>query len=229
MTTNDKSGEGVKKPNVLIADNQYLVTESLVMLIRQSNRFSLAGLAASISELKVLLKENPQTNLLIIDYFLLDFNGMDLLKTVVSVVPEMKILILTHQVRVADVKEFDRIGVRSILYKTAGPEEIFQAMDNTMAGRKYYSDEVLNLLIENRSARDEGTAPVLLTPSEIDITRLIANGFTTREIAEKKHLSLHTVMAHRRNIFRKLGINSISELIMYAIKAGLIDNIEYNI
>jgi DNA-binding NarL/FixJ family response regulator len=225
----NNTGKGILKPQIIIADNQYLVTESLVMLLRQSNRFNLAGLAASTSELKALLKENPDTRLLIVDYFLLDFHGFDELKSLVSTVADMKTLILTHHVRLSDIKEFDRIGIRNILYKIAGPEEILQAIDTTLGGRKYYSDEALNLLIENRSVRDEGTAPLLLTPSEIDITRLIAHGLTTRQIAEKKHLSSHTVMAHRRNIFRKLAINSISELIMYAIKAGLIDNIEYNI
>jgi DNA-binding NarL/FixJ family response regulator len=58
---------------------------------------------------------------------------------------------------------------------------------------------------------------------------MIAEGMTTKQIAASKSISFHTVMTHRKNIFRKLGVNSSSELIMFAIKAGWIDNIEYYI
>ncbi len=219
-----------KKPqNIIIADRQYLVTESLAMLIKQSTKYRLTGQAASTTELKALLKETPEPGLLITDFFLLDYNGFDHLKLLISENPGLKVLILTNHVPPADINELNRIGVRNIIYKTAGPDEIMQAIDATTQGRKYYSDEVLDILIENKSNRAEVFAPVNLTPSEIEITRLIANGLTTKEIAAQKHLSFHTVMSHRKNIFKKLGINNTSELIMYAIRAGLIDNIEYYI
>ena len=68
-----------------------------------------------------------------------------------------------------------------------------------------------------------------LTDSEMEIVRLIAEGLTTKEIASRKYISFHTVITHRKNIFRKLGVSSVSELIMYAIKAGWINMIEYHI
>jgi DNA-binding CsgD family transcriptional regulator len=68
-----------------------------------------------------------------------------------------------------------------------------------------------------------------LTASEIEIVRLVAEGLTTKEIAIRKHISFHTVATHRKNIFRKLGVTNASELLMYAIKAGIIDTIEYHI
>jgi len=68
-----------------------------------------------------------------------------------------------------------------------------------------------------------------LTASETEIVRLIAQGMTTKEIAAQKFLSFHTVMTHRRNILRKLGVSNASELIMYAVSSGIIDTIEYNI
>ena len=68
-----------------------------------------------------------------------------------------------------------------------------------------------------------------LTPSEIEIVRLIADGLTTKEIAVRKNISFHTVMTHRKNIFRKLDVNNTSELIKYAMKANIIGDIEYYI
>ena len=71
--------------------------------------------------------------------------------------------------------------------------------------------------------------PDQLTPSEKTILREIALGKTTKEIAAEKNLSFHTVNAHRRNIYRKLGLNSVNEVTRYALQAGLIDLLEYYI
>ena len=121
------------------------------------------------------------------------------------------------------------MGIKNLIYKTAGPEEIFAAMDSAIRNKKYYSDEVLDLLLENSQAPNESTEPAYLTPAEIKVVKLIANGLTTKEIAAQINNSYHTVMSHRKNIFRKLNINNSSELVMYAVRAGLIDNIEYHI
>ena len=68
-----------------------------------------------------------------------------------------------------------------------------------------------------------------LTATETEIVRLITQGFTTKEIADKRNLSFHTVITHRKNIFRKLNINSTSELMIYAMRSGIIDSLEYYI
>jgi len=217
------------KINILIADNQFLITDTLVRIVESTERLNFIGLAESAEELRSLLAKHPETNLVITDYHLLDFSGLDELERMKHAHPTTKILILTNQVKVNEINEFSKAGIKNIVYKTAGYQELLNAIDFTLQGKKYYSDEILDLLIENKTERDEVIAPVLLTPTEIEITRLIATGMTTKEIASEKHVSFHTVMAHRKNIFRKLNIKNTSELIMYAIKAGLIDNIEYYI
>jgi len=75
--------------------------------------------------------------------------------------------------------------------------------------------------------RNSGNAT--LTTSELEIVKLIAGGMTTKEIANKKNISFHTVISHRKNIFKKLSINNSSELIMFAIRKGLIDSVDYSI
>jgi len=218
------------KPHpTIIADIQFLITESLHLLINQAHGYELKGITDNVYGLRKLLGKNPETRLLITDFFLLDYKGFDDLKEILSQYPELKILILTHQVKPGDVNEFKKAGIKNIIYKTAGREEILQAMQYTLQGKKFYSDEIMDMLIEGNSTRDEEVTASTLTPAEIEITRLIASGLTTKEIAAQKHKSFHTVMSHRKNIFRKLNINSTSELVMYAIRAGLIDNIEYYI
>ena len=68
-----------------------------------------------------------------------------------------------------------------------------------------------------------------LTPTETEILRDVALGLTTREIAEKRYSSFHTVNTHRKNIFRKIGVNNVHEATRYALRAGLVDSAEYYI
>jgi DNA-binding NarL/FixJ family response regulator len=116
-----------------------------------------------------------------------------------------------------------------IILKTAGKEELFEAINATLKGKKYYSNELLEILFEVTDRKTTAEDTVQLTNSEIEIVRFIADGLTTKEIAAKKFISYHTVITHRKNIFRKLGVSSVSELIMHAIKAGWINYIEYYI
>ena len=115
------------------------------------------------------------------------------------------------------------------MLKTAGREELFEALTATIKGKKYYSSELLEMLFELSEKKNSGEETGQLTSSELEIVRLISEGLTTKEIAARKYISFHTVITHRKNIFRKLGVSSVSELIMYALKAGWINLIEYHI
>ena len=85
------------------------------------------------------------------------------------------------------------------------------------------------LLKENLTISKNKSTNIHLTKKEFEIIRLIAQGLSTKKIAAKDFLSVHTVNTHRKNIFKKLGINNTSELIMYAVKTGIVDTTEYYI
>ena len=124
----------------------------------------------------------------------------------------------------------NNIGIHNIVNKTADKEEILNALEATVKAKKYYSENILEILFEfQERKKTSDNIDEQLTCSEIGIIRLIADGYTTKEIASRKNISFHTVMSHRKNIFRKLGVNNISELLMYSVKAGLIGTIEYHI
>ena len=103
------------------------------------------------------------------------------------------------------------------------------AFNAAIAGKKYFCSEVLDLLLERKSASRQLQEPGKLTTAEIEIVRQISQGLTTKEIALQKHLSFHTIITHRKNIFRKLSISNTSELLMYAMRTGIIDSTEYYI
>ena len=210
----------------MIADPQFLVVESLKMLLNQDEQFSVQDVAQTKRELTISLS-NAMIDLLIIDPILLDFDGFDELKQVKMLYPDINILVLTNSITKTEFTEFSKIGIRNIIYKMAGKTELLMAVDAALKGKKYFSEEILDLILELNETKGVPEEPVHLTNSEIEIVRMISSGLTTKEIAFQKNISFHTVNTHRKNIFRKMGVTNASELIMQAIKAGWIDNIEY--
>jgi DNA-binding NarL/FixJ family response regulator len=216
-----------KPVQVLIADSQFLITESLKLILQNDGRFIVHKVVTEQNDLINTLKLK-NVLILIIDPSLVDIAGFNELKEIKCSFSELKFLVLTNNVSKKELHEFNSIGITNIVLKTAGKEEIIEALNAVLNGKKHYSNELLDLLFEtNERKNSEETGQ--LTNSELDIVRLIAEGLTTKEIAAKKFISFHTVISHRKNIFRKLGVTSISELIMYSIKAGWINTIEYHI
>jgi DNA-binding NarL/FixJ family response regulator len=211
---------------IVIADFQFLVVESLKTILGNDDRFFVAGIVNSQAGLiKILEKE--LCGLLITDISMFDYNGIDDLQRIKLRFPNFPVLILTNSVSKTEFTELSKIGIKNIIYKTAKLDEILSAVDAALRGKKYYADEILDLILEMGESKSVTEEPTHLTSSEIEIVRLIAGGLTTKEIASKKNISFHTVNTHRKNIFRKMGVTNASELIIQAIKAGWIDNIEY--
>jgi len=217
-----------KKTNIIIADSQYLVVETLKSLIKADVRYSIAGIAGTQIDLYKIL-ETVNNGLLITDFANIDYDGIDDLKTIRLKYPQLSVLILTNSITKQEFSGFSKLGIRNIIYKTADKDELFSAIESTLKGKKFYSDEVLDLFLDLNESKYIPEDPKYLTASEIEIVKLIADGMTTKEIASKRNISYHTVNTHRKNIFRKVEVSNASELIIHAIKAGWIDNIEYYI
>lgn len=213
---------------VLIADSQFLITESLKNILNNDSRFSVNKVVTEKGELFQSLKA-LNISILIIDPSLFDLTSISELKEITETFPNLKLMVISNSLSRKELNELNNLGVTNIILKTADQEEIGEAMNSLLKGKKYYSGELLDLLFDSTERKSTGEEPGQLTNSEIEIVRLICDGLTTKEIASRKFISFHTVISHRKNIFRKLGVTSISELIMYAIKAGWINTIEYNI
>jgi len=214
--------------HVIIADSQFLVVEALKSLLEKDGRFHVAGIAATKKDLLHLL-EMATKKLLITDFINLDDNGIDLLKTIRVLHPEILVLVLTNTLSKGEFNALTKLGIKNIIYKSADKDELFSAIEATLKGKKFYADEILDQILETGDNKLTAESEKNLTTSEIEIVKLIAEGLTTKEIALKRNISHHTVNTHRKNIFRKTEVSNASELIMHAIKAGWINNIEYYI
>jgi DNA-binding NarL/FixJ family response regulator len=216
------------KIKIIIADSQFLITEGLKSFLQEKGFFIIEAIVTSEKELNAVLK-NKKVNLLISGYQAGQDFGSGFITRIKKQYPGLSILIISNSLTKNDLIKIKEAGIQDIIYKTSGREEILNAIDYTLKEKKYYPEEIFDMLLESSESDAENDKFRKLTSSEIEIVKLVANGMTAKEIASKKNLSIHTINTHRKNIFKKLAVNNVSELIIVAIKAGWIDNIEYYI
>ena len=211
--------------NYILADNQELTRLSLEYLVRQ-NEHNNVYRATDKAGLIQLLKEH-ESAIVLLDYTLFDFSDVDQL----IIVSER--FALSHWVLISDelTPAFLRQVVYashlfSIVFKDSPVKEIRDTLQAVSHHERYISQRALEAIITQQQDDEQ---PGLLTPTERDIVKSIAQGKTTKEIAAERYSSVHTVTTHRKNIFRKLEVNSAREVVKYAIRAGLVDSSEFYI
>lgn len=227
---------------VVIADTHFLTSEGVLSLLSSQSQYVVAGSATNRQELYRLLRDEPGY-LLITDPATFDYRGTDSLKILKELFPKVEIMLLTNTFEASDLLAYIQLGIRNFSLKTGNRGALLSALAAATSGASYFAPELSALQQEIGLGNPENSRSVtpvpprenapatrhLLTESEMEIVRLIASGLTTKEIATRRFLSFHTVNTHRKNIFRKLQVKSISELVMMAVKAGWIDPIEYYI
>ncbi len=213
--------------SIVICDSQYLIVEALKTIIDRWPEYAVQGYANNIRDLNEKL-QTLKPDFLITDFRTIERVAFETVGNIMKEFTDLHTIILTNQLNRNELNELNRIGIKSILYKTATDDDIKAALDAALKNKKYYSDEVLDVLMDVQEEVADNKQ-VSLTPTELEIVKLIANGLTTKEIAEQKHVSFHTIVSHRKNIFRKLEINSVSELVVYALRSGLSDSLDFNI
>ena len=216
------------KPKIIIADTQFLTLNSMVQMIESEKKYTVCGLAENMEDLLRLLKADIP-DLLITDINLFDYDSPDDLKLIIQEHHIPAVLILTNRLTNIEVGMLLRAGFKNISLKTDEREDLLSSIEMSLKQQKQISGQILLMLTDRAEEKDHDAESSVLTQSELEIVKLIAEGYTTKEIALKKHNSFHTVMTHRKNIFRKLGINNVSELIRFAVRNGLTDYLEYNI
>ncbi len=118
----------------------------------------------------------------------------------------------------------------SFLLKHSSEEEFKEAVKSVLKGNRYICNYVSNQILNNWQKESVEKSPKsILTTTEIEILKEIALGKSTKEIASNRNISIHTVMTHRKNIFRKIEVNSVYEASKYAMRAGIVDWVEYYI
>jgi len=214
---------------ILIADSQVLTREGITSVLKNTGNYDIIGYIESNNELFGFL-ENNTPSILIIDPYRLDDFLISHLAKLTGIFPASRILVLTGNPVNENIIKILESGITHFISKYCTKDELVNALTAIEKNENFLCKEVVEALLkENLIISKNKSANTHLTKKEFEIIHLIAQGLTTKEIAAKDFLSVHTVNTHRKNILKKLGINNTSELIMYAVKTGIVDTTEYYI
>ena len=174
------------------------------------------------------LRQHPDA-IVVLDYTLFDINDVEELQILHDRFPEVRWLLFSVDLSLDFVKRVMAMGHGfSVLLKESPMHEIREAIDYAIHNRRYICQRTTEqLFAPEQQSTDEDE--IKLTRTEVEILKDIALGMTTKEIAEKRYSSFHTINTHRKNIFRKIGVNNVHEATKYALRAGLVDSAEYYI
>jgi DNA-binding NarL/FixJ family response regulator len=224
---NDISGKITNLSTVILADNQYVTAAGIYFSIRDYNASIQIFEAANKKELINELLRNPQS-LIVLDYALFDFAGPEELIIIQHRYPESHFLLFSEELTEDFLKRVTcSTEAFSIILKDCSKEEIYSALQSIFTSKRFICHHVINQLSTKKQV--DTTDNKKLTATEKEILRLMAMGKSTKEIAAERFLSIHTVITHRKNIFRKLEINNLHEATKYALRAGIIDSSDYYI
>ena len=211
--------------NYIIADNQELTRFALESLLKTYEgatvyrAFDRAGLVA-------LLREH-ESAVVLLDYTLFDFADEDQLLIVAERFNLSSWILISDELTPQFIRRVVYLSHQfSVVFKDGPMSEIREALQAANRHSRYLSQRALETIITQQK---EGETSSILTTTEMEIVKAIALGKTTKEIAAERFSSVHTITTHRKNIFRKLGINTAHEAVKYALRAGLVDPSEFYI
>ncbi len=229
---------------VLIADDHKLVRDGLKSILKQySGEMQIAGEAASGQEALDRLEKSP-ADLVLMDINMPVLNGIEATRLVRERFPEVKVIMLTMADNEQWVRQSLEAGAQGYVLKSAGRRELLHAIRSVAEGEEYFSTGVTRMLLEKQpspaadqravaaaagaqiddgysvaGAAQEATA---ISPRELEVLRLIAQGYTNHQISELLFTSRRTIETHRQHLLEKTGCNNTATLILYAASHGLL-------
>ncbi len=217
-----------EQKSIIIIDDHPLFREGLKTIISRDDRFKVIGEAGSGHEgLEITKRLKP--DLVIVDISLPDQSGIQLTRDLRRLFSETKILIVSMHSKIDYIAEAFQAGATGYVVKESASERLLQGLKSVVKGDYYLDSSVSHAVVENlmksplKAAKITDADYASLTPREQEVMRFLAEGLSSKAVAEKLFISPKTVENHRANIMNKLGLHSTIELVRYAAKLGLID------
>ena len=223
---------------IIIADNQPLTALAVETLARDIIKQGIAGSASDSDlqiayasnriELAAMLREDNCSTSVVLDFTLFDFPNTESLVILSEANKHASWLLLSDELTADFLRyvlyETQNIGVA---YKDATIDILRESLRYTLRGERYIAQHATEVLLQKAAAQEKQTDD--LTQTEREVLKSIALGKTTKEIAAERFSSIHTINSHRKNIFRKLGVNCAHDAMKYAFRSGLVDESEFYI
>jgi DNA-binding NarL/FixJ family response regulator len=209
---------------VLLVDDHQMMRDGLRALLEKEPRVEVVGEAREGKE-AVEQVATLAPDVVVMDVALPGMNGVEATRQIANQHPTVKVLALSTYADRRYVENMLKAGARGYVVKVAGCGELVKAVESVHQGKFYLSPDVTDFVVEGLvgPARRDARASVFerLGPREREVLQLIAEGRTTKEVAERLGVAAKTIETHRRNIGRKTGLRSVAELTKYAIREGL--------
>ena len=209
----------MSKINVLLTDDHQIIIDGLKSLLKNQDEINVAAEACNGRE-AIRILELISIDVLLMDIDMPVMNGIDALKEIRKNHPKVKIIILSMHNEAGMIKSLIDLGANGYLLKSCSQTELIDAIKKVVLGQSYFSSDVTLALL--KPAAKQGQQNEILTEREIEILKLIAGGFSNKEIGDQLFISHRTVDTHRTNLMKKLDVSNIAGLISYAIRNGIV-------
>ncbi len=217
-----------KRKTVLIVDDHPLFREGLKSLLARHSSFEVIGEAGNGNDgLKKAKKLMP--DLVVMDISLPDQSGIEVTGKIRSLLPETRVIVLSMHTKIDYITEAFRQGATGYVVKESATEKLMECLEIVSKGEYFVDSSLSHRVVKSLLESDEKERKITddgyntLTPREQQVMRLLAEGHSTKQIAENLFISPKTVENHRSNIMSKLEVHTIMELVRYAARLGLID------
>ena len=212
----------MEKIRITIADSHFLSRKGLAVLLNENTDFTLIAEALSSSDL-VSQSKFYKPDLIIIDYTSFNYS-LEGLMLIVKKYPQSKLLAITDVQPNEIISKALAIGVTSHLLKDCDQDEIIEAIYKTALGEKFICGKIVSNIMEEKleNVSEYSCEGLNISDREMEIIKLIAEGSSNKEVADKLFLSTHTVTTHRKNIMNKLGVNNTAGLVLFAVRENLV-------
>jgi two-component system, NarL family, response regulator NreC len=210
---------------ILLADDHTVMRRGLRLLLDSQPGFTVVAEAADGRE-AIAQAEVAKPDVVVLDIAMPNLNGIEASQRINAALPDTAIVILSMHSDEGYVLRALKAGAKAYLLKDSAEGDLIEAIKAVSEGKAFFSPEISKVLVEDyvREIRARGVEDSyeLLTPREREVLQLLAEGKSNKDIAALFNLSLYTVDTHRRNLQDKLNVHSFPELILYALRKGVI-------
>lgn len=204
---------------ILIADDHRLFRDGLRRILEDRDQFEVVAEAATGIEAVQLAREH-RPDVAVVDVTMPELNGTEATRQILKASPRTAVLMLSMHADERYVRRSRAAGAKGYLLKDTAEEGLAQAILCVNRGEEFFSPAVANVALTGRAGEEDRYET--LTERERQIYQMLAEGNANKDIAGKLNLSLHTVETHRTRIMEKMGLHSISELVLSAVRRGLV-------
>ncbi|MEJ2006351.1 MAG: response regulator transcription factor [Cyclobacteriaceae bacterium] len=206
---------------LILADDHQVVIDGLRSILDMQEDIEVVDTFLNGREVVDFLKQNQDVDVVMLDINMPEMNGIETTRYIRNEFPDLQVLILSMHDTPEFIRNVINAGASGYVLKNADKQTLLEAIRKVASGKNFFSDDVVRNIMDSYKDSDKPRS-VEITDREREILKLIAEGLTTNEIADKLFISVHTVNTHRKNLLSKLDIKNTASLVRYAIDQGIV-------